>query len=448
MVRSSSSTRRSSADDPEGGGDSMWRCAFMSACVALVGIAVFVALRPQRHPPAPRAAEPARQLADRHALRRTADEVRELRQRVGQLEQDAERARSLHGETAAAVRELQDRLSGAPPRTAPAAVAAAALPPPPQTPRPPPAPLPSTGSRPRVLLLQYVCFGRRGEPNCAQSDLWRLVPEQLTHGPDHLPPPWQPPAPLPCVQPRDGPPPPPVSLSAATRRRLLEASGPREPPFYSVSTANKAAYCLRHGYGMRIAGAEAYSNATDRARAWGVIRAIMIAVTEGWDWVLYIDQDTLITEGSIAVHELGQRVPPHRHMVITRDLNGYNSGVLMFRGTDEALGLLKKFWKKGGSPGFPAFHPWTFQLGIMHVLDQDQSARSITQVLPQRALNSYPPWTPGLGHHDTSAKWHSGDFNVHFAGCSDQTGRDCQRELLQFIPKVRGLGCDGKVQQP
>eukprot|EP01062_Namystynia_karyoxenos_P034315 TRINITY_DN2516_c0_g1_i1.p2 TRINITY_DN2516_c0_g1~~TRINITY_DN2516_c0_g1_i1.p2 ORF type:complete len:437 (+),score=84.62 TRINITY_DN2516_c0_g1_i1:78-1388(+) len=295
-------------------------------------------------------------------------------------------------------------------------------------PGPPPPP-----ARPRLLLLQYVCFGQRGGTGCAASDLWRLVPEALGRGPARLPDPWQPPAPLPCVTRR-------LEARGSTRRHLLEASGPREPAFYAINVMNKAAYCLRHGYGMRIAGREAYGDVTTRARAWGVIRAIQQAIAEGWDWVLYIDQDTLITEGSIAAHEIAAKVPPGKHLALTSDWNGLNGGIMLWRGSKESQELLRKVWDRGGRPGFSAFHPWTFQLGITTVYSEDSSARRLVHILPQRTMNSYPSWTPGLGNPSVH-QWYPGDFNIHFAGCSDQVGRNCEREIKSFVPHVRGLGC-------
>eukprot|EP00756_Hemistasia_phaeocysticola_P000243 Hpha_TRINITY_DN10169_c0_g1::TRINITY_DN10169_c0_g1_i2::g.131531::m.131531 len=310
------------------------------------------------------------------------------------------------------------------------------------TPAPPPAvaPRPATPNalgRPRVLLVQYVCFGPKRQPNCADSDLWRFIPAKLMVGPDELPPPSDQ-TPLPCIQYRAAD----VKTPRTVARKLLEAGGPKEPAFYAISAANKAAYCLRHGYGMYIAGHEAYQDEVHRARAWGVINSVRNAIKEGWDWVMYIDSDTLITEGSIRIEDIAKEIPAHCNMALTADWNGINGGIMLWRGVEASLPLVEKFWAVGSQRGFNAFHPWTFQLGISTVMNQDPAARAQVHVFPQRKFNSYPPWTPALNNPKTQ-QWHPGDFLIHFAGCSDQGGRNCEREIKQYVPKVSGLGCGG-----
>jgi len=142
---------------------------------------------------------------------------------------------------------------------------------------------------------------------------------------------------------------------------------------------------------------------------------------------------------------MAKQIPPHCHMGLTYDWNGVNAGIMLWRGSTQALRMLEEVWAKGGQKGFNSFHPWTFQLGIGTVMGQNPAFRKAVHVFPQRTFNSYPPWTPALNNPKTQ-QWHPGDFLIHFAGCSDQGGRNCATELGKYTSKVRGLGCAGVAE--
>lgn len=119
-----------------------------------------------------------------------------------------------------------------------------------------------------------------------------------------------------------------VSL-AATTSRVSELQGgvngtSTEPTFNDVmrlSKANKVQYAQRHGYTFIDA-----SDLLDASRpaSWSKIVAVKHYLQE-FEWVFWVDADTVITNSSIKVESL---LPAEHYpdFIVTKDAANYNAG--------------------------------------------------------------------------------------------------------------------------
>ena len=287
----------------------------------------------------------------------------------------------------------------------------------------------------RVLLLLYACWGDLREP-CRRNDTLAIQRLLRAEGCSRQ-----------GCRPLPAPPPPPPPPLAQRRGRRLVSRAIQMPAWVKESVREKARYARRHGYAMHVASSEAYRQVVRRPRrprAWGTCAALQMAV-EGrfgaYDWVLYVDVDTVFTTPHReALRATGALRPAFRgaHVFMTRDWNGINTGIVLARCSATAARFFRAAWARGSLPGFDIAHPWNWQLAVHELWATQRKAwTGILELLPQRAMNSYPPQTPGLPGHPL-ARWHRGDLLLHLAGCGDQQGlgRSCEHEFWKAMQDV------------
>ena len=163
---------------------------------------------------------------------------------------------------------------------------------------------------------------------------------------------------------------------------------------------------------------------------------------------MFVDVDTMVTNMDVSIEQrlgakpnealrsAGGGSPVMHDIVLAKDWNDLNTGVMIVQSTPWARGWFKDRWEKATPAG--KVHPWSEQYDIQNWAKAfpDEAAAHMS-IIPQRQLQSYPRFTPGIGPHVASHGWSAGDWMVHFAGCGDQAGRSCETE---FVNEWTALG--------
>ena len=197
-----------------------------------------------------------------------------------------------------------------------------------------------------------------------------------------------------------------------------------------IAEANRAAYCKKNGYDVRIT-----SGPLDEKRSphWSTITNVLEILEEDkYDWVFKTDADALIKNFDIKIENL---IDENYDFIFTKDAFGaINSGNYLVKNSDNAKNLLRKTLSCKNFEN----HPWHEQCGFIETLKNYPSVKYV----PQREFNSYPPESGdsgfiegkgyafvGLGLIDgydegyqfdifkqREGLYHVGDFLIHMAG--------------------------------
>lgn len=192
---------------------------------------------------------------------------------------------------------------------------------------------------------------------------------------------------------------------------------------------NKKLYAQRHNY--HLFEKTTWTSHFDRIHA--VLELFDTHPHLSWLW--YTDTDVLITNFKTTIQE---KTSGTHDLLISTDVNGLNTGSILFRNSSQCRALLHELlkvekealqhwdseqWALNQLFGFPGTHhpnyPQGDSLKIPHPWDKT------IQVVPQRMLNSYDynlyPYIPkpALDKLLTDGSWQLGDWAVHFPGVSE-----------------------------
>jgi hypothetical protein len=181
----------------------------------------------------------------------------------------------------------------------------------------------------------------------------------------------------------------------------------------TASAANKRRYTDLHGYDLIVSTEVADPS---RPAAWSKILEVKKHLPR-YDWLLFIDVDTLIMNPSVRLEDIADETVDQ---VIAADHNGVNSGVWLVRNSEWSMFFLDELWAQEHLVRGPylfhyeqrAFHhlfqttPWARQKSVKGKEPYAGAAavRAHSKIVNQCVFNSLLPW------------YVSGDFVVHFAG--------------------------------
>ena len=120
-------------------------------------------------------------------------------------------------------------------------------------------------------------------------------------------------------------------------------------PLLDVSEARHRAYAARHGMDFWQVRERAAFPGPARPCHWDRLWLIRQAMADGYDFILYLDADTLVCE-DFADPRLA--LPPGACLGMVRELRGlYNAGVLFVRNTPAARDFFDRAWDSFPPPG-------------------------------------------------------------------------------------------------
>lgn len=193
----------------------------------------------------------------------------------------------------------------------------------------------------------------------------------------------------------------------------------------NLTLPSKVDYCKTHGYDFYLQEKDFdYS----KKIAWARIKTIIEKIKENkWDWILYLDADTMICNHTIRLENL---IDDNYDIIVSRNFSKQeyeiNCGVMLVKCSDWSLKFLENLYTKSEFYD----HVWAEQAAMMDELEKKSEIRSHFKFVHNRYFNSYyHAWYP-------QENFQLGDFICHIAGASNDFRFRFFSELKDNILKV------------
>ena len=166
-----------------------------------------------------------------------------------------------------------------------------------------------------------------------------------------------------------------------------------------VTCENSKEYCKKHGYSLIKTIKSDYQGFEKIEKAHDHL------FTEGYDVVLFMDCDSIITNHNIKVEDF---LDDEHDFYCTEDVNGTNTGVFIVKATEWSFNFLHKLLTYRNIDGITceqnAIDWWVETKGDERI-----------KFLPHPSINSYKyelyPEHQGVTHEE--GQWEKGDFILH-----------------------------------
>ncbi|KAF2462995.1 uncharacterized protein BDR25DRAFT_298686 [Lindgomyces ingoldianus] len=212
-----------------------------------------------------------------------------------------------------------------------------------------------------------------------------------------------------------------------------------EKSYIHMSLKNKDYYARRHGYDL-VVDFEAHS---DLGTTWWKYNMMeRLIKSNKYDWMWWIDFDTLITNTDIKVAEIIQETlanatnPDDIDFLTTHDCNGLNTGSFVVRSRESSVKYLRDTYdihavaKSRGEQ-------YSEQDAMAKLSRIDPESAKRTLQVPQWKMNAFPQ---EIACFDESRQvWKHGTFVIHFAGAwahvkgDDPTGQMMRKYEKEII---------------
>ncbi|KAH7399353.1 galactosyl transferase GMA12/MNN10 family-domain-containing protein [Pyrenochaeta sp. MPI-SDFR-AT-0127] len=225
---------------------------------------------------------------------------------------------------------------------------------------------------------------------------------QLSQGPSHEAPP--------------PPPAPPAEVEKKVPKIALMTFVTEQRSYLYLSLKNKDHYARRHGYDFHME----YESHTDRAVIfWKFDMAEKLIKSGKYDWIWWLDFDTLITNTEIKVIDIIEEElknvtnPDAIDYLFTHDCNGFNAGSFLVRGHERSLKFIHDSWAIHDEAKKKDIN-MSEQDSTVKLMKDDKASADRVHVVPQWKLNAFPK---EIACFDESRQpWERGTFILHFAG--------------------------------
>ena len=173
--------------------------------------------------------------------------------------------------------------------------------------------------------------------------------------------------------------------------------------------------------------------------------------TSKHEWLLWIDDDILITNPEKGLNTLITKYGEKKHLIIAGDAWKHknvpiNSGIFLINNSPWARSFLKRVWHEGGLRGYVKRGQSLLEQQTMtDLIRENLTDRSKVQILPLgNQLQSFFR----SDHYDDpeSTKWKPGDFAAHLTGIPNTLRVNLVNELInqgdipQRKPDINKLG--------
>ncbi|KAI4921520.1 hypothetical protein J4E85_008865 [Alternaria conjuncta] len=246
---------------------------------------------------------------------------------------------------------------------------------------------------------------------------------QLSQGPSHEEPP--------------PPPPPPTKEDNRPSRIAVVTFVTDQRSYLHLSLKNKdhtIDYSRRHGYDF-ITDFEAHSEPRSPVY-WKFDMVERLVKTNKYDWIWWLDFDTLITDTGVAVadvvrDELEKAENANEvDYIFTHDCNGLNLGSFLVRAHDRSLEFVRRALQiRDEAEKSDDSKSYSEQDAMVQLL-KEQPYVSRHVVAPQSRLNAFPKDIPCFENEE--GEWKPGKFVLHFAGAwAHVKGEDPTGQLMK-----------------
>jgi mannan polymerase II complex MNN10 subunit len=191
-------------------------------------------------------------------------------------------------------------------------------------------------------------------------------------------------------------------------------------------------YAHRHGLDF-IVDFEAHA---DRGTPWWKLDMIERLIKKNqWDWLWWLDFDTLITNTEISVADIVEETlgnvtaPDEIDYLLTHDCNGLNTGSYLVRGHERSLQFFRDSQALRDREKEKDIN-LSEQDAMGRLIKEDPASANRTVRVPQWKLNGFPQ---EIACFDEAHRvWKHGDFVLHFAGAwAHVKGEDPTGQLMR-----------------
>lgn len=184
---------------------------------------------------------------------------------------------------------------------------------------------------------------------------------------------------------------------------------------------NRAQYCLRHGYDLRITRTVApeFQNPKSHASgfSWSRLKELLRLVESGaYEWVWCVGCDTLVTNMALTLDEV-VAMGDGKHLLISGErVAPLQADSFLVRGSKQGADFLNDILAQ-----YAAYktHGWVEN---QTMIDRKDLHAGITQIIPQWRLNAYDyrrfyylgeQYKDGTDCYGNRGQWQPGDFIIH-----------------------------------
>jgi mannan polymerase II complex MNN10 subunit len=163
--------------------------------------------------------------------------------------------------------------------------------------------------------------------------------------------------------------------------------------------------------------------------------------TGKYDWIWWLDFDTLITNTDIKVTDIIEDElknvtnPGEIDYMFTHDCNGFNAGSFLIRGHERSLKFLRDSWDIHDKAKADDVQ-MSEQDSTVKLMKDDKASAARVHVVPQWKLNAFPLEIPCFD--GDKRVWEHGTFILHFAGAwAYVQGEDPTGQLMnKYEPEI------------
>ncbi|RPA80480.1 hypothetical protein BJ508DRAFT_129948 [Ascobolus immersus RN42] len=191
----------------------------------------------------------------------------------------------------------------------------------------------------------------------------------------------------------------------------------KQESYMWLSLSGKHEYAKRHGYDFHVDYSLGQRD-KDKLMWHKMVMLEELTATGKYDWIWWIDFDSLITNTSVTLQSIVESslamVHPARRdeidMFLTADCFPLNAGSMLFRATPRIYPFTKRVWRC--SETHPHYNEQTCIMDL--VLNNTWHDGDHAFFVPQYTINAFPPEIRCYDKHGKA--WEKGMFMVHFPG--------------------------------
>ncbi|KAF2013091.1 glycosyltransferase family 34 protein [Aaosphaeria arxii CBS 175.79] len=201
--------------------------------------------------------------------------------------------------------------------------------------------------------------------------------------------------------------------------------------YIHLSLKNKDHYARRHGHDLIVD----YESHSERGTTYWKFNMMQRLIKKNnWDWLWWMDFDTLITNTDIDVQSIIDETLKETtradevDVLVTHDCNGLNTGSFIVRGHERSLKIFDDVHDIQAREKEKK-NELSEQDAMALLIKEDRASADRTTQVPQWKLNAFPP---EIACFDESNRvWEHGTFVLHFAGAwAHVEGEDPTGQLM------------------
>lgn len=203
---------------------------------------------------------------------------------------------------------------------------------------------------------------------------------------------------------------------------FVTLSTPNRASFAEQVESNQVAYAQRHGYDYFKSDKALCS---ERPEEWSKIIALSQAMEQTTtEWLLWIDDDIVITNPSISLGTLIEKYGVGKNIIIAHDAYKdrgvpINNGIFLIRNCPWSKSFLDMVWQKGQDWGLLTRGKSLLEQETMTRLRaRDSDVQEKMVVIEQKEINSF--LRCNYYNDPEDSKWQPGDFAAHATGMSEE----------------------------